>query len=322
MSHVTKEQRYVISRMLSHNKTLSEIGLAIGKDKSVVSREIKRNCDQRSGQYKPELADKKYQSRLYNKAKRIKLTGAVKDYINAKLEDKWSPDQISNTPNDEGLELVSHETIYKHIAEDRKLGGTLYTNLRRKKRKRKRCTPPDNRGKIPDTKNIKERPAIVEKKTRVGDLEVDLIIGANHKGAMITINDRKTGHAWVKLTRSKDSLEVAKKIIKALMPYKNMIHTITSDNGKEFANFKLIEDELDVEFYFADPYSSWQRGANENLNGLIRQFFPKKTNFESLTWREVKQVEKMINNRPRKRLGYKTPKNEFILLTNNVAFAA
>lgn len=322
MSHVTVEQRYVISRMLSKNKKLEEIGIAIGKDKSVVSREIKRNRDQRSGRYKPELAHKKYQNRLHNKPKRVKLTEPVKEYIEKKLADKWSPEQISNSPNLEGLNLVSPESIYKYIALDRKKGGQLYTNLRRKKKRKKRCAPQDNRGKIQNAKGIDKRPKIVEKNTRVGDLEVDLIIGEKHKGALITINDRRSGRSWIKLTRTKDSMKVSKIIIKALEPYKRMIHTITSDNGKEFANFKMIEDRLEVEFFFADPYSSWQRGSNENLNGLIRQYFPKKTNFESLTWREVKHVEKMLNNRPRKRLGYRTPNEEFILLTKKVAFAA
>ena len=322
MSHVTEEQRYVISRMLSKNMTLEDIGTAIGKDKSVVSREIKRNCDQRSGQYKPELAHKKYLSRLHSKPKCVKLTEPVKEYIEKKIEDKWSPEQISNRPNPEGLDLVSPETIYKYIALDRKTGGKLHTHLRRKKKKKRRCSLPDNRGKIKDAKGIAERPKIVEKNTRPGDLEVDLIIGEKHKGALITINDRRSGRCWIKLTRTKDSNRVAKIIIKALEPYMKMIHTITSDNGKEFADFKMIEEKLDIEFYFADPYSSWQRGSNENLNGLIRQYFPKKTNFESLTWSEVKYVEKMLNNRPRKRLGYRTPNEEFIFLTKKVAFAA
>ena len=146
-------------------------------------------------------------------------------------------------------------------------------------------------------------------------------MGSNHKGALVTINDRKSGYAKIKRVKSKDSKKVAKGIFQALMPYKNHLHTITSDNGKEFSEHQYISEKLGIEFYFAEPYSSWQRGANENLNGLIRQYFPKKTSFEEMSWREIKKVENELNKRPRKRLNYKTPKEEFNLLTK-VAFAA
>jgi transposase, IS30 family len=217
--------------------------------------------------------------------------------------------------------MVSHERIYQFIKKDKDNGGDLYKNMRRKKKYGNRIKVKDRRGKIEDQTSIKERPVIVDEKIRFGDFEVDLILGKNHKGALITMNDRKTGYAKIKLVKSKNAKQIAKAIVKTLEPFKHLLHTITSDNGKEFAEHKYISQKLGINFYFAEPYSSWQRGANENFNGLVRQYFPKKTNFEDLTWQEVRFVEKQLNQRPRKRLEYSTPEEEINLLTK-VAFAA
>lgn len=321
MSHVTEEQRYTIEMMLKQGYRQKDIVELIGKHKSVVSREIKRNRDQRNGIYRWDLAQRKYESRKQEKPKAIKFTDRVKRHVEAKLEKKWSPEQISSTMAKGCGQKVSHERIYQHIIEDKKKGGSLYKNLRRRKKYSRRIGSIDQRGKIKHQKSIKQRPVEVESKTRIGDLEVDLVMGANHKGALLSINDRKTGFAKIKLLKSKDSKQVAQAIIKALLPYKKYLHTITSDNGKEFSEHQYISDKLGIDFYFAEPYCSWQRGANENLNGLIRQYYPKKTNFEQLSWREVKKVENELNKRPRKRIHFKTPEEEFNLLTK-VAFAA
>jgi transposase, IS30 family len=321
MSHVTEQQRYTIAVMLQQNYKQKEIAKAIGKDESVVSREIKRNCDKRNGAYGFELAERKRISRQKEKKRKIKLTDEVAELIISKLVLKWSPEQIASWYKKEGVEMVSHERIYQFIKEDKDTGGELFENLRKKKKYKDRSKIKDSRGKIKDQKRIKDRPKIVEDKTRFGDWEVDLIIGENHKGALITMNDRKTGYAKIKLVKSKNAREVAKAIVSELRPFKQYMHTITSDNGKEFAEHKYISEKLNIDFYFAEPYSSWQRGANENFNGLVRQYFPKKTSFEELTWKEVKFVERQLNQRPRKRLGYNSPKEEINLLTK-VAFAA
>ena len=321
MGHITSEQRYTIEVMLKQGCNQKEIGLAIGKDKSVISRELKRNRDERSGEYRSDLAKRKTANRHEQKPKHIKFTAKIKKIVDEKLSKQWSPEQISNTPHGENVEMVSHERIYQYIIEDKKQGGEVYQNLRRKKKYRKRIGSKDNRGKIKNSVSIKERPEIVDKRERLGDFEVDLVIGANHKGALLTINERKSGYAKIRKLKTKNADQVAKEIVRALKPIANLCKTITSDNGKEFAGHEYVSKELGVEFYFAEPYASWQRGSNENYNGLVRQYFPKKSSFENITTKEIKRVEKLLNNRPRKRLGYISPLQKINSLTE-VAFVA
>lgn len=321
MNHLTQEQRYTISVMMEEGFSQMEIAKTIKKDKSTVCRELGRNCDLRSGKYTWDLAQRKYNQRQKTKARAIKFTDEVKTYVDKKLEEKWSPEQISKTPVNNGLTLVSHERIYQYIIEDKKNGGDKYKHLRRKKKYRRRCIVDDRRGKLVNTKSIHDRPQEVEDRTRYGDYEVDLIIGANHKKGLLTLNDRKTGKVKIRMIEGKSSKHIAKLIVAALRREKGRIHTITSDNGREFADHQYVSSKLGITFYFADPYSSWQRGSNENLNGLIRQYFPKKTNFDTISKEEVKKVETKLNQRPRKRFDFRSPIEEFNLSTK-VAFAA
>lgn len=257
--------------MLLQGYRQKDISTAIGKDKSVVSREVKRNCDQRSGRYDHDLAQRKYQKRQKEKPHAIKFTEEVRKYVDAKLEQKWSPEQISKTPVHNGLNMVSTERIYQYIMEDKKKGGDKYKHLRRKKKYKRRIVTEDRRGKLSNTKSIHERPKEVEQRIRYGDYEVDLIVGANHKGGLLTMNDRRTGMVKIKKIKGKNSKQIAKQIVAAMIGEKDQIYTITSDNGREFADHEYISQKLEILYYFADPYSSWQRGSNENLNGLIRQ---------------------------------------------------
>lgn len=311
MSHLTLEQRYTISAMRAQGYSQKDISSAIGKDKSVVSRELKRNCDKRNGRYDYDLAERKYQKRQKDKLRAIKFSAEVRKYVDSKLEQKWSPEQISKTPTPTGLRMVSHERIYQYIAEDKKKGGEKYKHLRRKKKYKRRCVIEDRRGKLSNTNSIHERPKEVDQRMRYGDYEVDLIVGAHHKGGILTMNDRRTGKVKIRKIKSKNSKHIAKLIVAALRGEKGRIHTITSDNGREFADHEYVSNKLGIKFYFADPYSSWQRGCNENLNGLIRQYFPKKTNFDTVSKNEIKRVENQLNKRPRKRFGFKSPIQEY-----------
>lgn len=318
MSHLTFEQRYTISMMYQNGKTKSEIALIIGKNKSVITREIQRNADKRSGKYDADLAQRKCEKRHHEKPKLIALTVEIKNYIAFHLANKLSPEQIKGNASKEGISCVSHERIYQHIWNDKKHKGLLYLNLRTQgKRYRSRGSAKDKRGIIKDRVDISTRDPVIEERKRFGDLEIDTIIGKDHKGAIITINDRATGMLKMKKTNGKDAKDLATNVAEMLKDWKPFLFTITADNGKEFAEHKLIAQALNIQFYFAKPYHSWERGSNENLNGLIRQYIPKKTDFNTISDAYIQQIEKDLNNRPRKRFNFESP---LIIFQQKVAF--
>ena len=312
MSHLTVNQRYTICVLKEQGFKQNEIAAAIGKDKSVVSRELKRNCDKRSNNYDDGLAQRKCEQRHHEKKKKIGFTEQVKESVERLLNQKYSPEQIVGCLKKEKQAVVSTERIYQHIWTDKKTGGNLYTQLRtRGKRYRKRGNLKDKRGLIKNRISIKERPAEVELKERFGDLEIDTIIGQNHQGAIVTINDRATGILRMKKVATKEAEAVKTATLALLNEWKPLLHTITADNGKEFALHEEISKSLNIKFFFAQPYHSWERGANENLNGLIRQYIPKKSDFSLLTDDYIFEVQEKLNNRPRKRFNFDSPNNIF-----------
>jgi IS30 family transposase len=312
MSHLTVEQRYTIAQMLGQNFTQTAIAEVIGKDKSVVSREIKRNSDKRSGHYKSQLAQRKYEERLHEKPKKVYFTGQIRLDVAAKLKDKYSPEQIVGECKRLGKACVSAERIYQHIWQDKKKNGHLHECLRsRGKRYRKRGNQKDSRGILKDRVSIELRPAVVDEKNRFGDLEIDTVIGQNHQGAIVTINDRATGLLRMKKVDRKEAELVKQATLELLQEFKPYLHTITADNGKEFALHNHISKALEVDFYFAHPYHSWERGANENLNGLIRQYVPKSSRLQELTEEHIHFIQEQLNNRPRKRFNYISPNQMF-----------
>jgi len=312
MKHLSIEQRYTIFVMLQKGYSQKEIADAIGKDKSTISREVKRNSDGRNGVYRSKLAQRKYDKRQKIKFRKISFTEEIRLYVEDRLSEDYSPEQIKGRANQEGVPCVSHERIYQYIWTNKHQGGQLYLHLRRKsKRYRKRGSLKDNRGIIKDRISIDERPEIVDKKSRLGDLEIDTIIGKNRKGAILTINDRYSGKVWVRKLNGKSAEQLAVRTKEALSPLKDLIHTITADNGKEFAQHKSIAKDLQIDFYFAHPYHSWERGANENINGLIRQYIPKKTDFNTISEEYLQYIQDKLNQRPRKRLNFRSPNEVF-----------
>ena len=308
MAHLSAAQRYTISQLKKQNYSLRRIGEVIGKDKSVISRELARNCDGRNGEYRCDLAQRKYEKRMSSKPKSRRFTSEIRNYVTEKLKEDLSPEQIVGRCRLLGMPCVSHESIYKYVWDDKKRGGELCRHLRRHGRKyRKRGTQYNSRGLIRDRMSIDERPVMVEGRTRFGDIEVDTIVGRNHKGAIFTAVDRATRMVWIELLEGKDAVPLKDAALSALSSVKGLIKTITADNGREFAAHKAIAEGLNVGFYFAHPYHSWERGTNENTNGLIRQYIPKGSSFENLTKDFIYQIQNKLNNRPRKILGYLTP---------------
>jgi len=317
MAHLTQPQRYTIEAMLKEGHTQSEIARVIGKNKSVVSREIKRNRDLRSGLYSQDLAQRKYQKRQKEKPKRVRFTDAVKTEVETLLKEDYSPEQVVGTLKKLGKDTVSIETLYQYIWKNKKQGGTLHKHLRNQGRRyRKRGNSKDNRGVIQNRVDIDKRPKVVEERSRFGDLEVDLIIGKNHKQAILTINDRASGMLKMTKVKSKKAEEVSRAIVEQLQDWMPYLHTMTADNGKEFAEHLFVAEELNIDHYFAKPYHSWERGSNENLNRLVRQYLPKKTDFTTITDQQIKQIEDKLNKRPRKRFNYENP----IFVMNQLLF--
>jgi IS30 family transposase len=317
MTHITQLQRYEISSYLKSERSKAFIALQLNVSKSSISREIERNSDLRNGKYKPELAHCKAEERKKNKHKAVRFTDEITDTAKDLLKNfQYSPEQIVGHCRKMNIPMVSHESLYQWIWNDKKNKGELHLELRRQGRKyRKRGNAKDTRGLIKNRVDISLRPSIVDEKTRFGDLEFDTIIGKNHKGALLTMNDRATGLVFISKLTGKEANPLTERAIEILMPYKDLIHTATADNGKEFAFHQKIASELNIDVYFARPYHSWERGANENTNGLIRQYFPKGTDFELITEQDVKEVQNKLNNRPRKRLEYMTPNEKFFELT-------
>jgi transposase, IS30 family len=317
MGHITESQRYTIEVMHKAGHKQVEIANTIGRDKSVVSREINRNCDGRSGDYRSDLAQRKYRKRQKEKPKHKRFTSEVQKDVEELISQDYSPEQAVETLKKQGKPSVSTERVYQHIWQDKKKGGTLHTHLRHQGRRyRKRGNQKDNRGIIKNRIDIDKRPKIVEERSRFGDLEVDLIIGKNHKQAIVTINDRASGMLKMRKVESKKADIVSRAIVAELEDWIPYLHTITADNGKEFADHQYVAQELNIDHYFAKPYHSWERGSNENLNGLIRQYFKKSTDFSTLTDKQIKEIENKINNRPRKRFNYENP----IFVMNQLLF--
>ena len=309
---LTLKERYHISTLLQRGWSQKDIAESIGVHASTICREIQRNRDEDDKEYSFEFAHATARDRQYNKVKYTVITSKIKTYIKSKLKEDWSPEQISGRMKKDKGFTVCHETIYRYIYYNKSRGGRLYKYLRHKNKKyHNRSNSYQRRGIIIDRVSIDKRPKIVERKNRIGDFEIDTMIGRHHIGALVTVVDRKSKYAIIKNVPSKKAEEVTKALIEMLHPLKEITKTITSDNGKEFAYHKQVSEALATDFYFAHPYSSWERGLNEHTNGLIRQYLPKKTDFTQVSKDEIITIQDKLNHRPRKVLNYRTPYEVF-----------
>ena len=305
---LTCEQRYAIRILLKKDYLQKDIAAAIGVNKSTISRELKRNSGKRG--YRPKQTQQKAVERRQDKSP-PRIAEATWNKVRLYLKDDWSPEQISGTMKLKERISISHEWIYQFIIKDKQTGGNLYTHLRCKSKRRKRYGSHERRGILKNRRSIEERPAIVETKERIGDWEADTIIGKAHKGAIVSLTERKTKICLIYKVERKTADLVSKAMSKLLLPLKDIVYTITSDNGKEFALHEETAETLETDFYFAHPYASYERGLNENTNGLIRQYFPKDRDFRTITDEELIMAMKKLNNRLRKTLGFLTPNEVF-----------
>ena len=300
-THITREERYQIYALKKAGHKQYEIAEVLKRSESTISRELSRNCGRRG--YRPKQAHSKSVERQSINARTI--DDATWQFAQDRLLEQWSPEQIS------GHAAISPETVYQRVYANKRAGGLLWKNLRSQKLRKKRYGKAERRGTIPNRVSIDDRAAIVETRSRIGDWEADTVIGKNHRQAIVSIVERKTGFTLIQKVERKTALAVSQAMIGLLKPHQKKVYTITSDNGKEFAGHEEIASKLKADFYFAHPYSSWERGTNENTNGLIRQYFPKNRDFTTITQHEINMAMERLNNRPRKRLGYQTPNQVF-----------
>lgn len=312
--HLTLEQRYHISALKKARFSQKSIAIELKVSEATISRELRRNSSTQMKSYsannahKVSITRRMYASRESNKKMDNKLKQILINYL---MED-WSPEQISIRLKLTNIATISYVRIYQFIEHDTQQGGNLHTHLRFYHTGHRRAKYGSKaKGRIKDRVSISQRDKIVDEKSRIGDWEIDTIVGANFKGAITTVVERSTSLVRISIPTTKKASDIEAETIRIMMPLKDHIFTITSDNGLEFANHKNISQTLDYEHYFCHPYSSWERGLNEYTNGLIRQYIPKGTSFENITPEYIQMIEDKLNNRPRKALSWKTPNEAF-----------
>ena len=318
--HLTNDQRCQLYTLKKRGDSVLTISKELGVHRSNIYRELSRNSGKRGYQYK-QAGEKSKSRRQAASQQKTKMTPETILLIEEKLVmSQWSPEQISGWMEKEGhVNAVSHETIYRHIWKDKRNGGLLYKELRhRGKKYNKRGKSTAGRGCIPNRVDIDERPPIVDTKERLGDWELDTIIGTKQSGVIVSMVERTSKLTKLELLPRRTADAVGHALIDSLQSMKEFVHTLTADNGKEFADHVTVAESLEAGFYFAKPYQSWQRGLNEHTNGLVRQYFPKTMRFDEITPEGLIRVEILLNNRPRKVLGFLTPQEMFDSLTKHI----
>lgn len=303
---LTREQRYQISGLKKAGLNQSQIADELVVHKSTISREFRRNKGRRG--WHPKQAQELRDERRKNCANAQRHSLLEWTEVERLIRQDMSPEQASQRLALEGGLQISHESIYLHIYADKRRGGDLWRHLRCQKPRRKRyASGQERRGTIKNRVGVDERPVIVEQKSRIGDWEGDTVIGKNHRGALVTLAERKSRYILAAQVPGKQASGVTAAVTRLLRPHKGKCYTMTFDNGKEFAEHETIAAELDADVYFAHPYHSWERGLNENSNGLLRQYFPKGMELVEVTQEQVQWAVDRLNHRPRKVLGFRTP---------------
>jgi IS30 family transposase len=307
--HVSREQRHQIAALNEAGHLQKEIAQIVGTTPSTISRELHRNRGPDG--YEPELAHQKAMARQQEKS-HCRISTESWQLVEKKIQQDWSPEQVSNWLEREREIQVSHEWIYQHIYADKRAGGDLHEHLRCQKPYRKRSGSQDRRGKIRNRVDIDERPEIVDRRERIGDWEADTVVGKGRERYLVTLVERKSRFTLFTMVESKRAAVVADAIVDLLQPYQEQTLTITFDNGKEFAEHERIAETLAADTYFAHPYASWERGTNENTNGLLRQYFPKDSDLSGATDSRIAWVHQRLNTRPRKCIDFQTPETVFM----------
>lgn len=313
---LTYADRVKLSTLMQQGLSIRKIAVLIGVHFSTLYRELDRNrCHITDGAYRPSKAERRTRNRRRKSRRNKHYTDSDFLLVRKLLRQKWSPEQIVGHIRRFKLmdRRMSHETIYQYIWLDKENGGNLWTHLRQSsKLRRKRYRSYDSRGRLAAKRHISERPASVESRRHIGHWEIDTMFGQGSNECIVTLTERKTGFELIGKLSNKSTRSLNKKVIRLINRYPEMFKTITADNGTEFHQYKEIERKCNVKFYFANPYHSWERGTNENTNGLIRQYLPKHLSLQMISQQDCDRIADHLNDRPRKRYGYKTPNELFL----------
>lgn len=308
---LTLEDRIVISTLRKEGLNSSQIAQRMGRHRSTISREVKRNRRPADHGYRSVKANKHANYRRRTSRQRSKFSDEQWQFVRAQLLDDLSPEQIAGTWAATAGFAISHETIYRYVWRDMRRGGLLYKHLRQApKKRRKRYRSRDSRGVLRGKRMIDERPAEIDARQEFGHWEGDTVLGdGDGRACVVTLVERVTGYTLVGKLRNRTKEEFNRRVIELIRRMPWAFKTITADNGTEFHGYKGIEEATNVLFYFAHPYHSWERGTNENTNGLLRQYLPKRKSMHSVTQQRCDEIALKLNRRPRKRHGFKSPES-------------
>lgn len=317
---LTQGERYTIARMRSRRHSMREIAACLGRSASTVSRELWRNRSVHDDNYRVDKAQSKAMARRSRSRKKSQFRPSEWARIVARLKRYWSPKQIAGRRKRLRRRPISHETIYRYVRRDRQRGGDLWRSMRHmSKIGRKHRGSPATRGILEGKRHISERPPEVELREELGHFEGDTVMGADGRHCIVTLVERVTGYLLIKKLSARNAEQAAAALARMVIGLKGRIKTITLDNGTEFHGYKSVQDQFGVQFFFATPYRSWERGSNENTNGLVRQYLPKGTCLKNLTQAQCNWIAKELNDRPRERLGFRTPTEAFLRRPQGVA---
>lgn len=309
---ITSEERYRISALRQVGYCPAAIARQLGRHRSTISRELRRNCSPWDGGYRPSKAQEQVNGRRSRSRRNRRFGGPAWRRVVSLLREKWSPEQVSGYLRNAGKLSISHETIYRYVWDDRARGGALCQHLRcAGKKRRKRYGRYDSRGRLAGKRHISERSSSIERRQTVGHWEIDTVMGVGNDHCVVTLVERATGYVLIGKLRSRNMGELAWRTIRLVRKHPGKFRTITADNGTEFHSYQKIEKATGVKFYFATPHHAWERATNENTNGLIRQYLPKRKSMAHVTQWDCNRISKKLNTRPRKRYDYETPEERF-----------
>lgn len=305
---LTQAERYSIAKMRRQKLTVAQMALRLGRHRSTIYREVKRNKTTYNGHYGAQKAHSYATARRWRCRSKPQYSQQELAKVDDLLRRRWSPQQISGRQRREGRLRISAQTIYRHIRRDRKAGGDLWKYTRIiSKFGRKRYKSVDSRGVLRGKRHISERPKAVDRRRQIGHWEADTVMGADLRHCLLTLVERATGYTVIKKLNARNKEQATTALLRALTGHRQRMKTITFDNGTEFHDYKVLEEQFGIKCYFATPYHSWERGSNENLNGLIRQYLPKGMCMKTIKQEDCNAIAKELNERPRKRYGFQTP---------------